>query len=38
MLLSPDNHTAKEGHTMNVELWIQLIAVVLRIFAAGMAG
>lgn len=30
--------TAREGQIMNVEIWIQLLAVVLRIFAAGMAG
>jgi hypothetical protein len=34
--LSPDN-TAKEG-TMNAELFVQLAIVLLRIFAAGLAG
>jgi hypothetical protein len=35
-LLSPDNH-AKEG-TMTAELFVQLAIVLLRIFAAGLAG
>lgn len=37
MLLSPDNH-AKEGTTMTAELFVQLAIVLLRIFAAGLAG
>jgi hypothetical protein len=31
--------TAKEGQTMNnPTFWIELVIVILRVFAAGMAG
>jgi len=30
--------TAKEGQTMNADVWIELLIIVLRIVAAGMAG
>jgi hypothetical protein len=27
--------TAKEGHTMNVNAWIEILILIVRIFAAG---
>jgi hypothetical protein len=36
--LSPDNYTAKEGHTMNVAFLIEIAIMILRVLAAGQAG
>jgi hypothetical protein len=30
--------TAKEGHTMNADIWLELLIIVLRIVSAGLAG
>jgi hypothetical protein len=30
--------TAKEGHTMTTQFWLELLIIALRIVSAGMAG
>jgi len=32
-----DFFTAKEGHTMNTQFWLELLIVVLRIVSAGLS-
>jgi hypothetical protein len=36
--LSPDNYTAKEGHTMSIAFLIEIAIMILRVLAAGQAG
>jgi hypothetical protein len=33
-----DSSHAKEGHTMNADIWLELLIIVLRIVSAGLAG
>jgi len=33
-----EDSTAKEGHTMTTQFWLELLIIALRIVSAGMAG